>query len=79
MQSRDQIRGASCELELCLCRTDCGDGLIETLRVAFELEMNYRDERLQELMEDSSSGASEPPRVLTSSKCPHQGEQRKRR
>jgi len=70
MQPRDQMRGASCELELCLCRTDCGDGLIETLRVSFELEMHYRD-ALQEV--EDSSGAVESPLVLTSGKCPPSG------
>jgi len=53
MHPRDQSGGGSCELELCLCRADCGDGLIETLRSAFELEVHYRD-GLQEL-EDSSN------------------------
>ena len=72
MQPRDQMRSASCELELCLCRTDCGDGFIETLRVAFELEVHYRADDLQEV-EDSSSGAFEPPLVLTSGKCPPSG------
>jgi hypothetical protein len=67
MQPRDPVKGASCELELCLCRADCGDGLIETLRVAFELEVHYRD-GLQEL-EDSSSGEAEPSLALTSPKC----------
>jgi hypothetical protein len=65
MQPRDPAKGVSCELELCLCRTDCGDGLIETLRVAFELEVHYRDG----LQEDSSSGAAEPPLALISPKC----------
>jgi hypothetical protein len=65
------MRGTSCELELCLCRTDCGDGLIETLRVAFELEVDHR-EGPQEV-EDSTSGAAEPSLVLTSGKCPPSG------
>ncbi len=58
MRSPGQARGATCELEFCFCRADCGDGLIETFRVAFELELDYRHSvRDGELSNDAAESA----------------------
>jgi len=58
MQPRDKIRGAASELELCLGSGNCADGSLETLRLAFEFEADYRDALQQS--QDPLGDAEEP-------------------
>jgi len=58
MQPTNKIRGVAGELELCLGGGNCADGALETLRVAFEFEVDYRDALQQS--QDSPSDAEEP-------------------
>lgn len=43
MQPRDKAQVTFKELELCFGGSDCGDGVTETLRLAFEFEVDYRE------------------------------------
>jgi len=58
MQPTNKVRSVASELELCLGGGNCADATLETLRLAFEVEADYRNALQQS--QDSLSDAEEP-------------------